>query len=166
MPYQSLEYTPPSLPEVASNLKTFEDVRTAIGRIVEYLQRLQAADAAYFQHLRENLNQSSTTQGPDIVSAPTITVTQFMHVVTGTATVTTINPPLHFAGQLMLVSHDGFVLASGGNISLFQTPNFLRPNAHILLTYVPSQNLWFADTCRLQNTATTLMVNGRTVVTE
>ena len=165
MPYPSEEYTPPSLPDVLSNLRTFEDVRSAVGKIMEYLQRVQAANVLYFQHLRENLNQSATTQGPDIASAATITVTKFMHVVTGTATVTTILPPRFFAGQLMLVSRDGFFIASGGNISLFTTPNFLQPGAHVMLTWVPSQQLWFTDTCRLQNTTTTLMVAGHTVET-
>lgn len=167
MPFQSEEYTPPSLPEVQSNLRTFEDVRTAVGKIMEYLQRVQAAHVQYFQHLRENLNQSATTQGPDVASGPTITVTQFMHVVTGNQTVQVIIPPRHFAGQLMLVSQDGFSLGTNGNISLFagQTINFLGPGAHVLLTYVPSKQLWYTDTCRLQNTATSLIIAGHTVET-
>jgi hypothetical protein len=165
MPFQSDEYTPPSLPEVNSNLRTFEDVRSAVGKIMEYLQRVQAAHVLYFQHLRENLNQSATTQGPDIASAPTITVTKFMHVVTGTATVQNIIAPRHFRGQLMLISRDGFSVATGGNIQLMTSPNYLAANAHILLTYVPSLQLWFADTCRLTNTATTLRIAGHDVET-
>lgn len=166
MPYPSEEYTPPSLPDVVSNLRTFEDVRTAVGKIMEYLQRVQAANVLYFQHLRENLNQSATTQGPDIASAQTITVTKFMHIVTGTATVQTILAPRYFAGQLMLISRDGFTLASGGNIQLMTSPNVLAVGAHIMLTWVPSQNLWFADSCRLTNTATSLRIAGHPVVTE
>lgn len=166
MPYQTADYTPPSIPDVLSNLKTFEDVRSAVGKIMEYLQRVQAANVLYFSHLQENLNQAASVQGPDIASAPTITVTKFMHVVTGTAQVTTILPPRYFAGQLMLVSRDGFSLATGGNINLFSSPNFLTPPAHIMLTYVPSMNMWYADTCRLQNTLTTIQVAGHQVVTE
>ena len=165
MPYPSEEYTPPSLPDVLSNLRTFEDVRSAVSKIMEYLQRVQAANVLYFQHLRENLNQSATTQGPDIPVAATITVTKFMHVVIGTGTVTTIIPPRFFAGQLMLVSQNGFSLSAGGNISLFTSPNFLQPGAHVMLTWVPSKGFWFTDTCRLQNTATSLIVDGHTVET-
>lgn len=166
MAYSTLDYTPPSLPEVLSNLKTFEDVRSAVGKIVEYLQRLQAADVLYFNHLRENLNQSAITQGPNIAAAPSITVTKFMHVVTGTATISNIYPPMNFAGQLMLVSQDGFTLSTGGNISMIQPTNFLAPGANIMLTYIPSTKLWYADTCRLQNAPSTLMVHGHQVVTE
>ena len=165
MPYPSEEYTPPSLPDVLSNLRTFEDVRSAVGKIMEYLQRVQAANVLYFQQLRENLNQSATTQGPDLPSSPTITVTKFMHVVVGSGIVTTILPPRYFAGQLMLVSSQGFYLATGGNISLIQPTNYLAPGAHIMLTYVPSTQLWYTDTCRLQNTPSTLMVAGHTVET-
>jgi hypothetical protein len=160
MPYQSEEYTPPALPDFGQ-IRTFEDVRAAVGRIMEYLQRLNNNHINYFNHLRENLNQSATTQGPDIASAATITVTRFMHVVTGTGTVTTINAPKNFVGQVMLVSHDGFYLATGGNISLFQTPNYLGPQAHIMLTYVPSMELFFADTCRLKTAPGVLDVGGR-----
>lgn len=166
MPYQTPEYTPPSLPEVVSNLKTFEDVRTAVGRIMEYLQRVQAANVLYFQHLRENLNQAATTQGLDFPAQDTVTVTKFMHIVTGTGTIRTINGPLHFAGQLMLFAQDGFYVATGGNINLFTSPNFIQANSHIMLNYVPSRNLWYTDSCRLQNTVTSLIVGGRQVVTQ
>lgn len=165
MPYQTSEYTPPQLPEVRE-IKTFHDVTVAIGRIMDYLQRMQANNVLYFQHLISNMNHAATTQGEDIASAPAITVTKFMHVVTGTGTIQTINAPLHFVGQLMLFSQDGFFLASGGNISLITTPNAIRPGAHIMLTYVPSKQTWFADTCRIQTTATTLRVGGHNVVTE
>jgi hypothetical protein len=166
MPYQNEDYTPPQLPDVLSNLRTLEDCRSAIGKIMEYLQRMQANNVQFFSQLIQNVNQAATTQGPDIVSAPTITVTKFMHVVTGTATVTTILAPKYFAGQLMLFSQDGFYLATGGNISMFTSPNFLQPGAHIMLTYVPSKSLWYTDSCRLQNTTTSLLVGGHTVVTE
>jgi|SRR5215472_3106244 len=164
MPYQTEEYTPPYLPPIGP-VRTFEEVRAAVGRIMEYLQRLQAADVSYFQLMRENLNQSATTQGPDIPVAPTISITRFMHVITGTNTagtaLTTINPPLYFAGQLMLVAKDGFYLATGGNIQMFQSPNYLNPTANIMLCFVPSMNLWIADTCRLHTGPSLIRVGHR-----
>jgi ABC-type transporter Mla subunit MlaD len=160
MPRQTEEFVSPTLPDFGQ-IRTFEDVRTALGRMMEYLQRLNNAHHNYFAQLRQNLNQASTEQGQDIVSAATITVSNFMHVITGTATVTTILGPQHFVGQLMLVSKDGFYLATGGNISLFQTPNFLGPTANVMLTYIPSQQLWVADTCRLKTAPGTLNVGGR-----
>ena len=144
MPYQTAEYAPPPMPEISSPIKSFEDVRSAVGKILEYLQRMQANNVLYFQHLIENLNQSSTTQGADIASASTITVTRFMHMVTGTATITTIQAPQHYAGQLMLVSENGFTLSTGGNISLPSSPESIPAGGHVLLTYLPSQKKWFA----------------------
>jgi len=160
MPYQTEDYVPPALPDF-NQIRTFEDVRGAVGRILEYLHQLNGRHIQYFQHLRENLNQSATTQGPDLVSARTISPTKFMHVVTGTETIFTIDPPKDFAGQLMLVSQDGFYLATGGNISLFQSPNYCAATANIMLTYVPSQQLWIADTCRLKTAPGVLKVGGQ-----
>jgi hypothetical protein len=162
MPFGSEEYVPPSIPDIGP-VRTFEDVRSAIGKILEYLQRSQANDVQYFTHLRSNINQNATTQGPDLPATNPLLPSAFMHVVTGTGTITSITPPKNFVGQLMLVSRDGFMLASGGNISLFQTPNYLNPTAHIMLTWFPSMNMWFADTCRLKTTATTLNVSGHIV---
>jgi len=165
MPYQTEDYNPPALPDF-NQIRTFEDVRGAVGRILEYLHQLNGRHIQYFQHLRENLNQSATTQGPDLAATTTISPTQFMHVLTGTATITTILPPKDYAGQLMLFARDGFYLATGGNLSLFSSPNYIQPNAHILLTYVPSKQLWYADSCRLQNSTSSLAIGGRKVVTE
>ena len=143
MAYQTSDYTPPSLPEVPTNLKSFEDVRTAVSRMMDYLQRMQANNVLYFQHLRENQNQAATTQGPDIASAATITVTKFMHVVTGNATITTVIAPAHFVGQLMLVSLNGFSLATGGNISTAPSPKAVLPGTYMMLIWVSSRQLWY-----------------------
>jgi len=160
MPYQTPEYTPPILP-LLGPVRTFEEVRAAVGRIFEYLQRQQQMDVQYFMQLRENLNHSATQQGHDLPAVDPLVPTSFMHVVTGTGTITNITPPYNFAGQLMLVSHDGFYLQSGGNISLFQSPNYLNPTAHIMLTYIPSIKLWMADTCRLHTAPGVLKAHGR-----
>ena len=143
MPYQVAEYSPPSMPEIHPHLKSFDDVREAISRLANYLQLVQAADVLYFQHLRENQKQAATTQGPDIASAATITVTKFIHVVTGNASVTTIISPRHFVGQLMLVSADGFSLATGGNIS---TARAVQAGTYVMLMWVSSRRLWYVET--------------------
>lgn len=162
MPFATVDYTPPALPDL-KELRTIEDIRAAITRIAEYLQRLNATHIQYFMLLKQNLNESATTQGADLASVDPLSPTNFMHMVTGSGTVTTINTPLYYAGQLMLFAQDGFYLASGGNISLFQSPNYLAPGAHIMLTYVPTRGLWFADTCRLKSAPGTLNVGGRIV---
>jgi hypothetical protein len=89
-----------------------------------------------------------------------------MNVVTGTATVTTVVQPKNFVGQLMLVSRDGFTLASGGNVSLITNPNVLKPGAHIMLTWIPSMAIWVSDTCRLTNTRSGMSLDGRNVLIE
>lgn len=148
MAYLTDTYNPPPVKDVGP-LKTFGDLRTGIARIHEYLHQVRSSEITYFAHLQENLNQNTSTQGPDIPATTTIQITKFMHVITGTGTVTTIVPPANYTGQVMLISRDGFNMANGGNISLFSSPNFLSAGAHIILTFVQSKNLWFADTCRL-----------------
>jgi len=165
MPYQTEDYNPPSLPEIRQ-IRSFEEVRDAVNRIMQYLAHLQSSHVQYFQHLRENMNQASTTQGADLVAQDPLVPTHFMHVVTGGGTVTTIVHPRNHVGHLMLVAQDGFMLDAGGNIQLITAPNFLKPNAHINLTWLPSKNVWYTDSCRLQNSLTTLRVGNRTVVTE
>jgi hypothetical protein len=154
MPYQSEVYQPPAIPPalITTPAKTFDDLRNKITGIVNYLQLLNSSDITYFAHLQENVNQNATTEGLNIPVATTISVYKFMHVLTGNGAVQTIKPPLGYSGQLMLISRDGFELVSGGNISMIQSPNVLPPNTHILLTWVPSRNIWFADSCRLQGT--------------
>jgi ABC-type transporter Mla subunit MlaD len=164
MPYQTQDYNPPSLPEIRQ-IKSFEDVRDAISRIMEHLAKLQSTHVNYFQHLRHNLNEAATTQGPDLASAATITPTHLMHIITGTETITTIVHPANFVGHLIMISQDGFTLGAGGNISLISPPNYLAPPGHINLTWLPSMQVWFSDTCRLQNSPTSMRVGGRTVET-
>jgi hypothetical protein len=153
MPYQSEVYSPPAVPpSLITPSKNFDDLRTKVSGIVNYLQLLNSSDITYFAHLQENVNQNATTEGLNIPVATTISVYKFMHVLTGTGAVQTIKPPLGYSGQLMLIARDGFELVSGGNISMIQSPNVLPPNTHILLTWVPSRQIWFADSCRLQGT--------------
>jgi len=164
MPYQAEDYVPPSLPELRE-IKNFHEVRDAVSRVMQYLQQLQAHHITYFTQFRESVNSMGTTESADYLpSVDPLVPTRFMNVVTGNGTITTINRPRNFVGQLMLVSRDGFFLASGGNVQLITSPNNLKPGAHIMLTWIPSLNVWVADTCRLQNTLTTLALGERTVL--
>ena len=141
MPYQTQDYTPPPLPNFLPP-KTFVDLRTAISRIEDYLQQLRSTDVSYFQQLQTNMNQNASLQGPDIAAAATITPTAYMHVVTGSATITTINVPLNFQGALILVAQDGFTLSVGGNISLPTGALNVQIGTYVQLVWVPSENTW------------------------
>jgi len=166
MPYQTEDYQPPSLPELRE-IKNFHEVRDAVSRIMQYLQHLQAVNHSYFQLMRHNLNAAGSTEAPDdIPVANEIAPTRFMNVIIGTGTVTQVRHPLRYAGQIMLISQDGFYLASGGNLSLLTSPNHLAPGQHIVLTWIPSKAVWVADTCRLSNTRSSLAIGGRNILTE
>jgi hypothetical protein len=155
-----MDYQPPVVPPI-QQIRTFEDVRTALQTMLEYLHHLNAMQAQYFTHLAASVNAGGFTEGAPLAAAPTITPNQFMHAVTGTATVTNVTQPYGHQGQLMLISKDGFYLATGGNISLVQSPNYLGPGAHIVLTWIPSQKMWFADTCRLKTAPGIFRAGGR-----
>jgi hypothetical protein len=83
--------------------------------------------------------------GADIASAATISFTSFAHRVTGTATISTINvpPAIAFAGQLILLSINGFALTTGGNIAAVKTVTI---KTAVWLFYSQPDQLWFPHT--------------------
>lgn len=101
-------------------------------RIYNYLQTYIGTS------IRNNINAQLIGAGPDIVSAATITITNMVHRVSGTATITTILQPTGQTayGPLCLQAQAGFSIATGGNISPAMTVAaghgvilFFSPNA-------------------------------------
>ena len=142
-PADGTSYRKCSQPRASDSYRNPFEFRTKIFRLVQFLQDLTTVDIGYFQLIQQNLNQASATEGQHIASAATITPTAFIMVVTGTATITNIHVPLGFSGQLMLISQNGFSLATGGNISLGTSPVTVPAGTYILLTWVPSTQLWY-----------------------
>jgi hypothetical protein len=106
-----------------------------------YFDRLYRYFNAWEGDLIKQFNSLFNGYGADIASASSITVDAAVHNVTGTAAVKTILQP---AGQTAvspctLYSHDGFSLASGGNISAaLAVPAGLA----VTLAYHPALKLW------------------------
>lgn len=68
------------------------------------------------------INPPGDYEGPLIASAATITVSRRVHKVSGTAAITTINPPFTgFVGTITLVPTGIFTMATGGNIAVART---------------------------------------------
>jgi hypothetical protein len=122
---------------------------TVTGSFQAWLTRIRESLPRHLQYLRDyisgqvlpSLNTQLFGVGPDIASAATINPTNFIHRVTGSVTVNTINPPQGFAGQLCLMARDGFPLGTTGNISV-AAPLTVHAGEGLLLTYHPWYNLW------------------------
>jgi hypothetical protein len=64
------------------------------------------------------INPPGQYEGPAIASAATITVSHPVHKITGTAEITTINPPFTgFVGKILLIATAAFTTATGGNVA-------------------------------------------------
>jgi hypothetical protein len=80
------------------------------------------------QQVLPQVNTLFTSYGPDIAAAATITVTNQIHRITGTAAISTILQPSSSigVGPLMLYAGNGFTLTTGGNV----TPALTIPAGH------------------------------------
>src|SRR5215831_847089 len=102
MPYNSMDYQPPPLPDLG-DLNSFGDVRSLVQQMMRYLQHLQASQTQFLNHLKGNTNEAGSTEAMGTVpAAATIAPTKFMNVVTGSAAVSRITTPLNYSGQIML----------------------------------------------------------------
>ena len=148
--YQTQSYNPRPMPPQLVNAKSFQDLRDGVKT---YLGQLNTDVFNHLNQITTNANQSFQGAGASIASAPTVTVTQSIHTVTGTQTISTLQAPKGFQGGLVLASQDGFSLATGGNIRMLRSPNYLAPGAYVHMTYHPNEAAWYADTCRLMGTS-------------
>jgi hypothetical protein len=65
-----------------------------------------------------SINPPGGYLGPTIASAATITLSAPAHKISGTAEITTINPPYTgFVGNVTLIALAAFTVATGGNIA-------------------------------------------------
>src|SRR5215469_5667911 len=84
----------------------FTATRQAVWDMGFYLQQLESNNINYFQLIQNAFNNTAQGFGQDLVSAATISPTTIIHVVTGTATISTIKIPPGFNGALYLISRD------------------------------------------------------------
>ncbi len=75
------------------------------------------------EHLANRINTLFIGLGPDIVAGPTVTVSNMIHRVVGTAAIVTINQPTGQGsyGPVCLHARDGFTTTTGGNIQVALT---------------------------------------------
>jgi hypothetical protein len=135
MSYQVSSYSPPNI-----SLADVRDFRSFRDRVKSIVDTQNNYNQQYFQNLVQAVNNNAQNYGPNIASAATIHPTNFMHIVTGTVTVTTIVPPAGYNGLLALISLNGFALGTGGNISRAVSPPV---GALVLAVYHPVTKVWY-----------------------
>jgi hypothetical protein len=135
MSYQVQAYNPPNI-----SLAEVRDFRSFRDRVKSAFDIQNNYNAQFFQNMIQAVNTNAQGNGPNIPSAATIHPTNFMHIVTGTATITTIVPPAGYNGLLALISLNGFVLGTGGNISRAVSPPV---GALVLAVYHPVTKVWY-----------------------
>lgn len=133
-------FNPPSADLAA--VRSFQDLRD---RAIEWIRNFTQYVNNYInQDLLLPLNSDLFGFGADIPSAAAINPTNRIHLVTGAAAISTINPPSNFGGGLLvLAARDGFSVTTGGNIALAQA---IPANHAIFLSYLPTINRWFGVT--------------------
>lgn len=124
---------PPDTIPLSSSLRDYLESMRAWA-----LDLTKAAERAFGQD-RGELN-SYLTLGDDIASATTIAPSRRLHIVTGTATISTITPPIGFSGLLILIAGGAWALTTGGNISRAVSAATGRAN---ILVYVPREATWY-----------------------
>lgn len=133
-------FNPPSADLAA--VRSFQDLRD---RAIEWIRNFTQYVNNYInQDLLLPLNSDLFGFGADIPSAAAINPTNRIHLVTGGAAISTINPPSNFGGGLLvLAARDGFSVTTGGNIAIAQNV----PLGHaIFLSYLPTINRWYGVT--------------------
>lgn len=120
-----------------------------LGSFKEWLQEIATSLTNFVQYTFNYWNQQVlpqvntllTSYGPDLASAASITVTNQIHQITGSASIETITLPSGSiaVGPLMLYARDGFTLTTGGNV----TPAASVAAGHGALgVFHPALNLW------------------------
>jgi hypothetical protein len=134
--YQVAAYNPP--PSIlAADVRDFRSFRDRVKAIFDVQNNY---NQQFFQNLVQAINNNAQNYGANIAAAATIHPTTFMHLVTGTATITTIVPPAGFNGQLALIAQAGFSTATGGNISRAVT---VAAGQFLMLVYLPPTSTWY-----------------------
>ena len=113
----------------------------------EWLKRLADQLPRYMDNLRTYfdstllppLNSALYGLGQDIASAATISPTNYVHLVTGSVNVQTINAPMNFANSIVLIARDGFSTVATGNILLAVT---ITANHAGVFTYHGALQKW------------------------
>lgn len=93
-----------------------------------------------FQKIHDQINSSVQSVGSDLPSATTITPTNPIHVVTGSAEITTITVPRGFSGPVFLVPGGAWTMAAGGNIA---TATAAVLNKVMTVVYSYRSELWY-----------------------
>ena len=146
-----IDFTPPAI-QFNPVPNTFDQVRQTVRQMATYQNQMQSTLVNYFRQNAATINNNSQGYGPDLASAATISPTSTIHVITGTATVSTINIPPGFNGALYLISRDGFSTATGGNIAQAAT---YPPTALVALVYVPQEVLFYVTAVSIPNGSVT-----------
>lgn len=77
---------------------------------------------SHFREITNQLNSQVQTFGKPIMASPTISLSNALHHITGTATIETIKAPNGFSGPVWLIADAAFQLGTSGNIALAQGP--------------------------------------------
>lgn len=110
-------------------------------QLVVWAQKLTQQLEGHFYNVVTTMNTGAQGAGPDLASAPVITPSSYLHQVTGTQTISTINNPNGASSAVILKSIDGFSLGPGGNIDI-PAPTKIIPPAYTQLVYHAQIGKW------------------------
>lgn len=132
------EWEPPSL-TIGGKLPTSPS--QVFSYYQTYLQQYSRSLKDYLERASRIVNTGTQGQGPDIVAAPEIKISHYMHRITGPDTITTIGVVATLnASHVSFISLGGFSLGTGGNIALAKTTVV---GQGVMLLWDPASRLWY-----------------------
>lgn len=131
-----VSYIPPGLPPVFD-----PNPRKMAKQLSDWLQTFLANIQTYQFLVSSHLNSDTQDSGADIASASTITVSNFVHRVTGSTTISTINIQAATSASLLcLLIRDGLTINAAGNVKAART---YAAGSLAVLCWFPVESKWY-----------------------
>lgn len=129
----------PRVPKLA-NGTDFHSLQGAIKTAQQWMNQHTLYLQDYMGKIQQQVNSQVQSVGAALVSGATITISAPTHHITGTGTITMINPPSGFSGPIWLIADAGFSVNTGGNIAAAVNVTI---NKHLCLVFDPTTALWY-----------------------
>lgn len=135
---------PPNPPNPAALSPTskpsFGAVTGQVKTLLTWAQAFANWTVLRLQEIRTQVNSQVQSEGAILASAATITPTNPLHHVSGTAAITTITVPPGFSGNIWLIPDGLWTMTTGGNIAIGVTAVVDKV---LEMTYLISTQLWY-----------------------
>ncbi len=130
---------PPQAPSFDGS--SYSTVVASVKSLFNWAAQFAGYYNAYTTQSSQIINTATSGFGASLPSAVTIKITNALHHVTGSASISTIHVPPNFSGgPVWLVNNGSWMLITGGNIARAYTPS---SEQCVCLVYAPVKKLFY-----------------------